>query len=180
MNGDTLEEKPKVKGSHIGIGAVATLVVAVLSTPGFFAWVGDGGTKAEVAYEVLQAEINALNKSEERLFGEMQNLRKSMFLLYTQHNQMSMYGGMGLGMGMPMGGTVFSSEEILGNGMSMPFTGESRAGGRSESAPEPSSLPPLPKSMVHPLEPLLAPSKSPSLEQRKPLPDKLVDILRKK
>lgn len=179
MNGRE-SQLPRVQGKHLKLGSAVTILVALFSTPGFVAWFQDGGMKAEVAYEVLQAEIDSLNKNEERLFNEMQNLRKSLLSMYIQRNHMSMYGGMGMGMGMPMGEGLVVPDDLF---ESFPTSADGDGDGdegSSESLPEPPPSLSPPEPPVHPLEQLLAPPKSFSMEQRTPLPDKLEDLLKKR
>jgi len=176
----------KVTGKHFTVGSVATIIVAVLSTPGFVAWLDNGGEKAETSYEVLQAEIDSLKQSETRLYGEIQNLRKSLLLMYVGNQ----WGG---GMGYPMmgggfgsgSGELMSPEELFGlpaaadgdgDGDADDFYGEGAAEDVSEMLPEPK----MPKSVPSPLEQLLAAPEPPPVQQRPLLPDKLDEIMKKK
>lgn len=183
----SLPQMPHGTGKKIGLGSIGTLVVALFSTPGFISWIQDGDTKAEVAYEVLQAEINALKVAEERRFDEMQRLRQSLLFIFMQSGQLGMpmyadsWGG---GTGMAWGG---GAGELMPPETLFPVSADGDGDGDSDgvegaaegvSEPPPPSPPPTPA--AHHLEQLMAPSAPPNIEQRPMLPDNLDEIMKKK
>lgn len=188
------ETKTKITKGHLGIGGVATIVVALLSAPGTVAWL-QKGDEAGVAYEVLAKEIEHLREDNEMmreddraLLQAIQQLRQNIMLMYALRGG-SMYGLGGSG---ALPSAPLSDDPLMGlggvGGIGIWGGGGGALGGGLgdllgvEGAeeweepelvlPEPPAAPESPPELK-PLEDLLsAPKKSP-----KKLPGKLEDLM---
>jgi hypothetical protein len=76
--------------STFKLGSFFTFIVALASAPGTVAWFQDGDTKAEVAYEVLQAEVDYLKENNKNLATDLRTLRTTMIHMYTRPSAAAM------------------------------------------------------------------------------------------
>ncbi|RLC85444.1 MAG: hypothetical protein DRJ03_11710 [Chloroflexi bacterium] len=74
-----------MKLKKAGMPIWVTVMVALISTPGFLGFIDntdkDAEAKAEAAYEVLKAEVEFLRRDDARLTAEIRGLRQSIFAL---------------------------------------------------------------------------------------------------
>ncbi len=183
------ESKSKITKGHVG-GGIATLLVALLSTPGVAAWFQKGDA-AEVAYEVLVKEIEHLQSEQARqvetdklIYQTIRDLKQSLLVLHTAA-RMPICGSKGGGgthgamVGMP--GMEGFSEPSPGVMLAPPSLITPTADAMEEGLsglidPEPVPEPRLEEVGLKPLEDLL---KAPQQKAHN-LPNALDDLLKQR
>lgn len=106
---------PKVQKKHAA-WTVGTIIAAILAYPGFEAKLQGTDEKLDVAYAVLQKEVDHINDSKEKLERKVEMQSKILLLLYFRMGG-SIEGmgvpGMGLGAGFGLGGGGGPSSEAM-------------------------------------------------------------------